>query len=117
MKRGYKQFNNVLVDFGEEVVGSEQGGIRPAIILQNDRGNLHSPTTIVLPLTKQIKNLGQPTHTLIKKGEDKGLSVDSMVLGESVKQIDERRIIKYLGIITDVKEREEIKRVYYANLG
>ena len=117
MKQGYKQFNNVLVDFGDEVVGSEQGGIRPAIILQNDQGNLHSPTTIVLPLTKQIKNLRQPTHTLIKKGEDKGLVVDSMVLGESVKQIDERRIIKYLGKITDVKEREEIRRVYYANLG
>lgn len=117
MKRGYKQFNNVLVDFGEEVVGSEQGGIRPAIILQNDRGNLHSPTTIVLPLTKQIKNLGQPTHTLIKKGEHKGLVVDSMVLGESVKQIDEQRIIRYLGTITDVNEREEIKRVYLANFG
>lgn len=117
MKQNFKRFDVVLVDFGKEAIGSEQGGIRPALIIQNDIGNFYSSTTIVMPLTTQIKYLNQPTHTLIEKGIDKGLIEDSMVLGECMRQISEKRIIKYLGCISDEIEKKEIKRVYDANFG
>lgn len=117
MKQRLKRFDIVLVDFGANVIDSEQGGVRPALIIQNDIGNLYSSTTIVMPLTSQIKNLNQPTHTLIERGNDKGLVEDSMVLGECMRQISEKRIIKYLGCISDEKEKREIKRVYDANFG
>lgn len=117
MTQYLKRYDVVLVDFGKEAIGSEQGGLRPAVIIQNDVGNLHSGTTIVFPFTTRIKRLNQPTHTLITKGEDKGLIKDSMVLGEAVRQIDQKRIQEYLGTITDNNERKEIKRVYDANFG
>lgn len=112
----YKRYDVVMVDFGV-VVGSEQGKIRPALIVQNDIGNKFSSTTIVMPLTSEIKHLSQPTHTLIRKGKHKGLSKDSMVLGECIRQVSEMRIIEYLGSITDKDEQEEIRRVYWANIG
>lgn len=114
MRRELRQFDVVLVDFGEDVIDSEQGGIRPAIIIQNDVGNIYSTTTIVMPFSKKIKNIKQPTHTLIFKGTDKGLTRDSIVLGECLRQVAERRIIRYLGRISDLKEKKEIKRVYNA---
>ncbi len=117
MTRELKRFDIVLVDFGDNVIDSEQGGIRPAIIIQNDIGNLHSSTTIVMPLSTKIKNLRQPTHTLIKKGVEKGLKEDSIVLGECIRQVSEKRIKKYLGKISDPAEKKEIKRVYDANFG
>jgi len=117
MTQDLKRYDIVLVDFGLNVIDSEQGGIRPAVIIQNDVGNFYSSTTIVMPLTSQVKNLNQPTHTLIEKGNEKGLVEDSMVLGECMRQISEKRIIKYLGYISDVKEKKEIRRVYDANFG
>lgn len=117
MTQDLKRYDIVLVDFGLNVIDSEQGGIRPAVIIQNDVGNFYSSTTIVMPLTSQVKNLNQPTHTLIEKGNEKGLVEDSMVLGECMRQISEKRIIKYLGCISDVKEKKEIRRVYDANFG
>lgn len=112
-----KTFDIVLVDFGNEVIGVEQGGIRPAIIIQNDVGNVHSLSTIVMPLTKKIKHLYQPTHTLIKKENGTELKYDSVVLGECIRQISEQRILKYLGCVTKIEEKREIKRVYDANFG
>ena len=117
MTRELKRFDVVLVDFGDNVIDSEQGGIRPAIIIQNDVGNLHSTTTIVMPVSTKIKNIKQPTHTLILRGEEKGLKEDSIVLGECLRQISKRRIKKYLGKISDPIEKKEIKRVYDANFG
>lgn len=117
MKHNYKRYDVILVDFGKDTIDSEQSGIRPAIIIQNDVGNFHSKTTIVMPLTSQHKNLNQPTHTLIQKGRDKGLVNDSMVLGECMRQISEKRIIEFLGRITDKYEQNEIRRVYFANFG
>lgn len=118
MTRDLKRYDVILVDFGQDTIGSEQGGIRPSIIVQNNAGNRYSSTTIVMPCTTKIhKNPGQPTHTLLMKGETKGLGEDSMVLGEAMRQISEKRIIKYLGTITDEKEKSEIRRVYNANFG
>ena len=84
MKADYNQFDVVLVDFGNEQSSSVQCGIRPAIIIQNNLGNHYGTTTIVMPVTSQIKKVNQPTHTLIKAGEENGLTVDSMVLAEAL---------------------------------
>lgn len=78
---------------------------------------MYSITTLVMPLTKQIKKHNQPTHTLLRKSQTNGLTVDSMVLGECLRQISEKRIIKYIGSITKTLEKREIKRVYDANFG
>lgn len=98
-------------------VGSEQGGIRPVLIIQNDVGNIHSCTTIVIPLTSKIKNLNQPTHTLIRSNAFTGLKEDSMVLGEQMRVISSQRIINKIGTVVDENERMEIRRVYQANFG
>lgn len=111
-----KRFDVVLVDFGDNM-DSEQSGIRPAIILQNDIGNLFSSTTLVAPLTSQHRSLRQPTHTLIKKGVEKGLVKDSIMLAECLRQVSEKRIKKYLGRISDNTEQKEVRRAYEANFG
>lgn len=98
-------------------VGSEQGGIRPVLVVQNDVGNVHSCTTIVMPLSSKLKGLKQPTHTLLKKGRGTGLLTDSVVLGEQMRVISDKRIIRKIGSVTDESERKEIRRVYQANFG
>lgn len=76
-----KRFDIVQADLSG-TVGSEQGGVRPVLIIQNDIGNLHSPTTIVIPFsTKVFKNPNQSTHTLIRSSADTGLKEDSILLG------------------------------------
>lgn len=117
MIQDFKRFDVVLVDFGKDVIGSEQAGIRPAIIIQNDKGNKFSANTIVMPLTSEHKKLNQPTHTLLKHDEYNGLSEDSVVLGECLRHVSEKRIIKYMGYLNSDNDRREIKRVYFANFG
>lgn len=118
MDQEYRRYDVVLVDFGNNSIDSEQSGKRPAIIVQNDTGNFFSTTTIVMPLTSNTnKNPNQPTHTLIKKGKENGLVNDSMVLGECMRQVSKRRIIKSLGKILNLHEQNEIRRVYEANFG
>ena len=112
-----KRYDIVQADLSG-AVGSEQGGIRPVLIIQNDIGNLHSSTTIVMPFsTKVSKNPAQPTHTLIKKSADTGLNMDSVLLGEQMRVISNKRIKRKIGSVTDKNEREEIRRVYAANFG
>ncbi len=112
-----KRYDIVQADLSG-TVGFEQGGIRPVLIIQNDVGNLFSPTTIVMPFsTKVCKNPNQPTHTLIRKSADTGLKIDSILLGEQMLVISNKRIIKKIGSVTDEKERKEIRRVYNADFG
>ena len=116
MDKNYKKYDVVTCDLGNDVIGSEQGGIRPVLIVQNDLGNTYSPCTIVIPFSSNIKkNPNQPTHSLFKKGKSKGLTKDSMLLGECIRQISKERIIEYRGTITDKRDIAEIKRVYLAN--
>lgn len=113
-----KTFDVVLVDFGEVVFAGEQGGIRPAVIIQNDAGNTYSGTTIVMPFTTQIKHIYQPTHSFFYKDEEgKGLTKDSMLLGECVRQVSKQRILQKLGVITKIQEKKKVKAVYDANFG
>lgn len=98
-------------------IGSEQGKIRYAVVIQNNMGNIHSSTTIIMPLTHVIKGLHIPTHALIKKTKENGLKVDSMLLGEQMRVVSEKRIIEKVGRITNSNTLNEIRRVYDANFG
>jgi len=82
------------------VVGSEQGGIRPVIIIQNDVGNRYSPTVIVSAITSQINKAKLPTHVEISS-EEYGLNKDSVVLLEQVRALDKRRLKEKIGHMTD----------------
>lgn len=112
--KNIQKFDVVLVNF-KNGVGSEQTGVRPAVVVQNSIGNRYSDCTIVLPITSKIKKTNMPTHAFLSKGDEKGLSKDSIVLAECVRQISEERIIEYMGSITDKKEQEDIRKCYYAN--
>lgn len=110
-------FDILMIDFGEVEFAGEQGGIRPAVVIQNAYGNIYSDTTIVMPFTSKIKHLQQPTHSFFYKDINKGLTKDSMILGECVRQVSKKRIIKKLGTITKLQEKKKIKAVYDANFG
>lgn len=78
------------------VVGSEQGGVRPVLIVQNDIGNKYSPTVIAAAITSQINKAKMPTHIEIS-AQDFGLNKDSVILLEQVRTIDKRRLREKIG--------------------
>ena len=78
------------------VVGSEQGGTRPVLIIQNDTGNRHSPTVIAAAITSQTGKARLPTHINIAGGSV-GLSKDSVILLEQVRTIDKKRLREHMG--------------------
>ena len=78
------------------VVGSEQGGVRPVLIIQNDIGNKYSPTVIIAAVTSQINKAKLPTHIEIS-GDEYGLNKDSVILAEQVRTIDKRRLKEKIG--------------------
>lgn len=82
------------------VVGSEQGGIRPVLIIQNDIGNKYSPTVIATAITSQVNKSKMPTHIEIDANEY-GLSKDSVVLAEQIRTIDKRRLKEKIGHLDD----------------
>ena len=82
------------------VVGSEQGGIRPVLIVQNDTGNKYSPTVIAAAITSQIGKNKLPTHIEIDSKEV-GLKTDSIVLAEQIRTIDKSRLKEKIGHIDD----------------
>ena len=82
------------------VVGSEQGGTRPVLIVQNDTGNKHSPTVIAAAITSQTGKARLPTHINIT-GSSVGLSKDSVILLEQVRTIDKRRLREHMGKLDD----------------
>jgi mRNA interferase MazF len=93
------------------VVGSEQGGIRPVLVVQNDIGNQYSPTTIILAITSQINKAKLPTHVELKAAKY-GLDKDSVILGEQVRTIDKTRLkqrIAFLDEETMVKVNQAIE--------
>ena len=72
------------------VVGSEQGGVRPVLVVQNDVGNRYSPTVIIAAITSQLSKAKLPTH--IELGKEYGLEKDSVVLLEQIRTLDKRRL-------------------------
>ena len=78
------------------VVGSEQGGLRPVLIVQNDTGNRHSPTVIAAAITSRIHKAKLPTHIELH-GNTYGLSRDSVILLEQIRTIDKQRLRERMG--------------------
>ena len=91
--------------------GSEQCGLRPGLVFQNNVGNTHSPNIIALPLTGAIKKMSQPTHVLLL-AQDTGLRMDSVVLCENPERMSKERIGKYITKLSN----EDMRRVTKANL-
>ena len=86
------------------MVGSEQGGLRPVLIIQNDIGNKHSPTVIAAAITSQINKAKLPTHIELK-GEQFGLNKDSVILMEQIRTLDKRRLKEKIGELDEKTTR------------
>ena len=97
----------------DPVVGSEQGGTRPVLVVQNNVGNKYSPTLVVLPLSTAKKN-HLPTHIHIK--DSKALPKDSIVLAEQIRTIDRYRLKNYVGSV-DLKLMEKVEKAMKISIG
>ena len=97
------------------VVGSEQGGVRPVLIVQNDVGNRYSPTVIAAAITSQREKTRLPTHIDLHS-EDCGLSRDSVVLLEQIRTIDKRRLKERMGRL-DNSSMNQIDRALSISFG
>jgi mRNA interferase MazF len=97
------------------VIGSEQGGIRPVLVIQNDIGNRYSPTVIVSAITSQINKAKLPTHIEISY-EEYGLNKDSVILLEQIRTIDKRRLKDKIGHIND-STMEQVDDALMISLG
>ena len=83
------------------VVGSEQGGVRPILIVQNDIGNKYSPTVIAAAITSQVNKSRLPTHIEVD-ASNYGLSKDSVILLEQIRTLDKRRLKEKMGHLDSV---------------
>lgn len=84
------------------VVGSEQGGVRPVLVIQNDVGNKYSPTIIVAAITSKLSKAKIPTHVELSS-LDYGLPKDSVVLLEQLRTLDKRRLKEKIGVVDPYK--------------
>lgn len=107
MRKNWRSVTKLVVKRGDiffadlsPVVGSEQGGIRPVLIVQNDVGNKYSPTIIAAAITSQINKAKLPTHIEIS-AEEYGLTKDSVILLEQIRTIDKRRLKDKIGRLDD----------------
>ena len=85
------------------VVGSEQGGVRPVLIIQNDTGNRYSPTVIAAAITSQTGKARLPTHIDLPVDQSCGLSRDSIVLLEQVRTLDKKRLREHMGRLDETQ--------------
>ncbi len=97
------------------VVGSEQGGIRPVLIVQNDVGNKFSPTVIAAAITSQRYKTNLPTHIRVN-ADGCGLAKDSIVLLEQVRTLDKKRLKEKMGTL-DVDDMGRVNRALSVSLG
>lgn len=97
----------------DPVVGSEQGGLRPVLILQNDTGNRHSPTTIVAAITSSPRKTNLPTHITV---QTKGLTKESIILLEQIRTIDKSRLTEFVGSL-DRQTMESVDRAIVVSFG
>ena len=98
------------------VIGSEQGGIRPVVIIQNDLGNKYSPTVIAAAITSQLSKTKLPTHIAIES-QDLGLKSDSVILTEQIRTIDKSRLKEKIGHINDKKLMNRINNALGVSFG
>ena len=87
------------------VVGSEQGGVRPVLIVQNDTGNRHSPTVIAAAITSQTGKARLPAH-ISRAAMSRGLPRDSVVLLEQIRALDKRRLREHMGRVDETMMKQ-----------
>lgn len=97
------------------VVGSEQGGIRPILVVQNDIGNKYSPTIIAAAITSKLTKAKLPTHIELPK-DDYKLEKDSVVLLEQIRTLDKTRLKEYISTLSSLK-MQEVNRAMLISLG
>ncbi len=112
----YRRGDIYLVDLGKNI-GSEQGGCRPVLAIQNNVGNHYGPTLIVAPITSRFwKKTNQPTHSVLEGVPN--LTNPSVVLTEQIITIDKTRVMKYLGKVSDEQMNNIDKAIMVSlNLG
>ena len=98
------------------VVGSEQGGIRPVLIIQNDTGNKYSPTVIAAAITSQTNKTKLPTHIEID-ADAEGLKSNSVILTEQIRTIDKSRLKEKIGHINDNKIMSKVNNAIGISFG
>jgi len=108
VKRGEIYYANLC-----PIVGSEQGGVRPVVILQNDKGNKHSNTTIVVAITSEFDKPNLPTHVIFKTDR---MKKKSMVLLEQIRTIDKSRLGRFVGTMDD-KTMKRIDKAILISFG
>ena len=97
------------------VIGSEQGGVRPVLVVQNDVGNRYSPTVIVGAITSRLTKAKLPTHIEVASGSF-GLTKDSVILLEQLRTLDKRRLKARLGAL-DTRTMDLVDRAMLISLG
>lgn len=110
IKRGELYFADL-----SPVVGSEQGGIRPVLVVQNDIGNKYSPTVIVAAITSKLNKAKLPTHMEISSREY-GLEKDSVILLEQIRTIDKTRLKEKIGELSEHK-MNQVNKAMLISLG
>lgn len=110
VKRGELYFADL-----SPVVGSEQGGIRPVLVVQNDIGNKYSPTVIAAAITSKLNKAKLPTHIELSSKEY-GLEKDSVVLLEQIRTIDKVRLKEKIGELSELK-MSQVNRAMMISLG
>ena len=108
IKRGEIYYANLC-----PVLGSEQGGIRPVVILQNDKGNFHSTTTIIAPITGELDKPYLPTHVIYKSD---CMKKESMVLLEQIRTIDKSRLGRFVCTMNN-KTMKRVDKAVLISLG
>ena len=98
------------------VIGSEQGGVRPVLIIQNDLGNKYSPTVIAAAITSQTNKTKLPTHIELDK-DTEGLKSNSVILAEQIRTIDKSRLKEKIGHINDVNVINQINNALGVSFG
>lgn len=109
-----KRGNIIYADLSP-VIGSEQGGIRPVLVIQNDIGNRYSPTVIVAAITSQIQKAKLPTHVEIQANPH-GLERDSVILLEQLRTIDKQRFREKVANLDD-KVMHKVNEAIKISLG
>lgn len=112
--KDYLRGDMYYADLGRGI-GSEQNGYRPVLIIQNNVGNIHSPTVIIAAITSKVSNKAKlPTHYILNS--ENGIVTPSMVLLEQIRTIDKKRLDSYIGHLSDV-HLEGINRAIAISVG
>lgn len=106
------------IDFGENIYTCKQSGIRPAVVVSNNKANEHSPVITVVPLTSKVnKKKFLPTHVYIPFDLRHGLSYESVALAEQVETIDKDCILEKMGVIANIEIMEKITKAIQVQIG